>query len=99
MRSYSVIFSEEAETDLIASVQWGIDNWGEEITWKWYFRIKDKIESSLSTIPLAHPRAGENDEYQSEVRQMFVGRYRVLFNIAGKTVRILHVRGPFTGEV
>ena len=98
MRSYSIIFSDEAEADLISSVQWGCNNWGEEMTWKWYRQTRSKINDILSTIPLAQPRVPHNAEFDMEVRQMFIGRYRVLFNVKDQTVRILHVRGRFTGE-
>lgn len=98
MRSYSIIFSDEAEADLISSVQWGYNNWGEEATWKWYRRTRSKIDDILSTIPLAQPMAPDNTEYDVDVRQMLVGRCRVLFNVKDQTVRILHVKGPFTGE-
>ncbi|HET6854351.1 MAG TPA: hypothetical protein VFH46_18765 [Pyrinomonadaceae bacterium] len=30
------------------------------------------------------------------IRHLIVGRYRVLFRVRGRTVTILHVRGPFT---
>lgn len=98
MNAYSVIFSDEAEADLISSVQWGYYNWGEMQTWKWYRETRDRTEQVLGAIPLAQPIAPENDEYTMEVRQMLFGRYRVIFNVKGKEVRILHVRGPFTGE-
>ena len=35
----------------------------------------------------------EDDEFSEEIRQMVVGRYRVLFTIKGRKVHVLHVRG------
>ena len=34
----------------------------------------------------------------TEIRQMIFGRYRILFNIEGDVVNVLHVRGAFGGE-
>ena len=47
--------------------------------------------------PKAFPLAPENDEFSEEIRQMIVGRYRVLFTIKGREVHVLHVRGAFVG--
>ncbi len=33
----------------------------------------------------------EDDEFSGEIRQMVVGRYRVLFTIKGRKVHVLHV--------
>jgi hypothetical protein len=43
--------------------------------------------------------APENDEFVEEIRQMIVGRYRVLFTIQGRKVHVLHVRGAYIGSI
>gem|GEM_PF-6172260 len=46
-------------------------------------------------MPLAWPIGLENIIYAAEIRQMFVGRYWVIFSVDKRTVRILHLRGAF----
>ena len=40
----------------------------------------------------------EDDEFSEEIRQMVVGRYRILFKIKGRKVHVLHVRGAYLGD-
>lgn len=40
--------------------------------------------------------APEDDEFSEEIRQMIVGRYRVLFTIRKHKVHVLHVRGAYS---
>jgi len=56
-------------------------------------RITDSRFHSLSLLPKGFPLAPEDDEFTEEIRQMIVGRYRVLFTIRKHTVHVLHVRG------
>jgi hypothetical protein len=44
-------------------------------------------------MPRGFPIAPEDDEFSEEIRQMIVGRYRVLFTIKKRKVHVLHVRG------
>jgi len=60
-------------------------------------KAQGRIQHSLPYFPLGHPIAPETEDLGFEVRHMIIDRYRVLFEIAGKTVRILHLRGPYTG--
>lgn len=94
MKHYIVVFSENAVSDLSSSIQWGIETWGEELAQEWYSEIKTSILKLLGQFPLSQPIAPDNHEYNVEVRQMVVGRYRVLFTIKGRKVVILHIRGP-----
>jgi plasmid stabilization system protein ParE len=97
MKRFPVIFSRDAVEDLASSIQWGVENWGEENAWHWYRGIRNKIQNQLSFAPSSCPIAPDNDEYEVEVRQMIAGRYRVLFHIGKKEVTILHIKGPYTG--
>jgi hypothetical protein len=38
----------------------------------------------------------ENEEFAPEIRQMVIGRYRILFTIKGRKVHVLHVRGSYS---
>jgi plasmid stabilization system protein ParE len=98
MKPFAVIFSDDAVADLTSSVEWGLENWGDARTWMWYSDLKKKIVLVLSTAPLAQPPAPDGDAYEIEVRQLTVGRYRVLFAISKRVVTILHVRGPYSGS-
>jgi plasmid stabilization system protein ParE len=95
MRRYTVVFSDEAAGEFAASVQWGYENWGEEETWHWYAKIRSSIRDTLSIFPLSHPIAPDSEEYEIEVRQMVIGRYRILYTFDGKRVTILHLTGPY----
>lgn len=97
MKRYSVKFSEDAIAELAASIQWGCETWGEEKAWAWYADTRNSIRQLLSSFPLSQPIAPDNDQYEVEIRQMLVGRYRVLFNVTKTVVTVLHVRGPYTG--
>lgn len=98
MRHYSVTFSEDAAADFAESVAWGVENWGENQAWRWYADIRSSIRQMLSTFPLSQPIARDADEYEVEVRQMNVGRYRVLFTVTATTVTVLRIRGPHRGQ-
>ena len=49
----------------------------------------------LGVVPKGFPLAPENEEFSEEIRQMVVGRYRVLFTIKSRNVHVLHVRGAY----
>ena len=96
MKRYRVEFSHSAESELTESIRWGVANWGEEATIRWARKFRRKITTLLKAAPLAHSIAPEYDLSPVEIRQIVVGRYRALFEIRGRTVNILHIRGPFT---
>jgi plasmid stabilization system protein ParE len=96
MKRYRVEFSDTAESELVDSIIWGITYWGEEHTFRWAREFRKKVETSLESTPLAYPVAPESKWAPVDVRRFIVGRYRVLFEIRGKIVNILHIRGSFT---
>ncbi len=98
MKRYSVVFSHSAEKDIYESFEWGCREWGEEIVRKWAINLKSSLENVLKTFPKSQPIAPESNDLLFEIRQMIVGRYRVLFTIKGDSVQILHVRGAFVIE-
>ena len=95
---FSVEFSDEAVSDLISSLEWGIDNWGERQAFHWYSNIRESVVCVLGRFPLSQPIAPDSEEYEIEVRQMVITRYRILFTIQNKIVTVLHIRGPYAGE-
>ena len=60
--------------------------------------MDELIIKRLSFIPLACPLAPENSDFEFELRQLVVHRYRILFRIFEETVFVLRIRGPFSGE-
>lgn len=98
MDKFTVDLSDTAFEDLDSSFEWGCENWGREQAAKWYFEIKDGIEERLSLSPFGYPIAPDADEYDVEVRQMVISRYHIIFNVDGKKVTVLHIRGPYVGK-
>jgi plasmid stabilization system protein ParE len=96
MTRYRVVFSNEAINDLAASYQWGVEAWGEEAAWYWYTDLKDAVRKLLAAFPESQPIAPDNHEFDVEVRQMLVGRYRILFTFSEKVVTVFQIRGPYT---
>jgi plasmid stabilization system protein ParE len=48
--------------------------------------------ASLTTFPRRLPLAAESASFGREIRQLVQGSYRLLFEIDGNVVRVLHVR-------
>ncbi len=98
MKKYKVIFSQSAENNIYESYEWGCQEWGEEFAIKWAIELKNSVEKILKLFPYSQPIAPESYDVLFEIRQMLVGRYRVLFRIDELTVEILHVKGSFNQE-
>jgi len=62
---------------------------------RWYNGLIDALHS-LADQPRRCPLAPEDNAFDDEIRQLLYGRrhnrFRILFTVHGKTVRILHVR-------
>jgi plasmid stabilization system protein ParE len=99
MKRYRVVIEEPAQADVQRSYDWGCRVWGKAQAQKWIRDLRAAITKQLTTIPTVLPLAPENDEFREEIRQMIVGRYRVLFTIQGRRVHVLHVRGAYIGRV
>jgi len=100
MKRYRVAFLAEAYDDILASYEWGMLNWGEELAQKWLEDLYDIIYSILEISPLGCPVAPDNNEWESEVRMLVFLRYRILFTVLeSEEVIIVRVSGPFTKRV
>jgi len=93
MKRYEVVFEESAQTDVRGSYDWGCHVWGRKQAQRWVRELRTSVSRQLSLVPRGFPLAPENDEFFEEIRQMIVGRYRVLFTIKKRKVHVLHVRG------
>jgi plasmid stabilization system protein ParE len=98
MKRYAVIFEESAQRDVRESYDWGCRAWGKKEARRWVRQLREAVSSQLALIRKGFPLAPENDEFSDEIRQMIVGRYRVLFTIKGRRVHVLHVRGSYVGD-
>lgn len=93
MKAYAVVFEESAQADLRRSYDWGCRVWGKEETQRWVRQLRIAVSKQLSLVPGGFPLAPESEKFSEEIRQMIVGRYRVLFTIRKRKVHVLHVRG------
>jgi plasmid stabilization system protein ParE len=96
MRRYAVVFEESAQADVRESYDWGRRVWGTRKAQQWIRQLRKVVKEQLAIVPKACSLAPEDDEFPEEIRQMVVGRYRVLFTIKGPKVHVLHVRGAFS---
>jgi len=77
----------------------GCRAWGKREAQQWARQLRTAALKPLDVIPKAFPLAPEDDEFSEEIRQMVVGRYRVLFTIKGRRVHVLHFRGAYVGAI
>lgn len=95
MKRYEVIIEDSAQENVRESYDWGCRAWGKQQAQDWVRQLRTAVFKQLGVVPKAFPLAPENDEFSEEIRQMIVGRYRVLFTIRGRKVHVLHVRGAY----
>lgn len=95
MKRYTVVFEKSAQLDVRESYDWGCRRWDEKEAKRWIRKLRTAVSRQLSLVPKGFALAPEDDEFAEEIRQMIVGRYRVLFTIKGSRVHVLHVRGPY----
>lgn len=97
MKRYVVVFEATAQADVSRSYDWGCHVWGKREADRWARGLRTAVLRQLSIVPKGFPLAPENDEFSEDIRQLVVGRYRVLFTIKKGRVHVLHVRGPHVG--
>ena len=99
MKRFAVVFEESAQADVRESYEWGCRVWGKREAQQWVRQLRTAISKQLAVVPKAFPLAPEDDELSEEIRQMVVGRYRLLFTIKGRKVHVLHIRGAYVGTL
>jgi len=99
MKRYLVIFEDSAQLGVRESYDWGCRVWGKREGQRWVRQLRTAVSQQLSVVPRGFPAAPEDDEFSEEIRQMVVGRYRVLFTIKGRKVHVLHVRGAYVRQI
>jgi plasmid stabilization system protein ParE len=78
------------------SYDWGCRVWGKREAQNWVRQLRTAVSQQLAVVPKGSPLAPEDEEFSEEIRQMVMGRYRVLFTIKGRRVHVLHVREPLS---
>ena len=78
MKRYVVVFEESAQIDVRGSYDWGCRTWGKKEAQRWVRELRAAVLNQLALIPKAFPPAPEDEEFSEEIRQMVVGRYRVI---------------------
>jgi plasmid stabilization system protein ParE len=99
MKRYAVVFEDSSQADVRESYDWGCRVWGKREAQNWVRQLRTAVSQQLAVVPKAFPLAPEDDEFAEEIRQMVIGRYRVLFTIRDRKVHVLHVRGPYADPV
>ena len=79
MKRYAVVFEESAQADVRDSYEWGCRVWGKREAQQWVRQLRTAVSLQLAIVPKGFALAPEDDEFLEEIRQMVVGRYRVLF--------------------
>lgn len=87
---FSVIIQPTAEDDLENAYLY-IAQESPKNALNWFSQMQSEIRS-LETLPFRCPLAPENNVFDQEIRQLIVGKYRVLFTVQSPYVHILHVR-------
>ncbi|MEP6944867.1 MAG: type II toxin-antitoxin system RelE/ParE family toxin [Acidobacteriota bacterium] len=98
MKKFRIEFADEAKLDFAKSYDWGKRNWGQASATRWYREVRAKVREILGHFPLSQSVAPESSELDQELRQMIFRRYRVIYEIDGRTVRILHLKGPSAAD-
>jgi plasmid stabilization system protein ParE len=96
MSKFSVVLNSEAERDILDAYEWGVRNWGNQPAEKWVRGLYDAIFDRLKKFPKSCSIARESADADREIRQLVLGRYRVLFEIRSNEVIVLHVRGSYS---
>ena len=98
MKKYSVTITRSAQADIIDSFLCCCHEWGREAANGWAAELRSTIKQRLSSHPMSCPLAPDRDLSEPDIRQLIIGRYRVLFEIIESRVRVLNVRGAFKGN-
>src|SRR5689334_18066355 len=94
-KKYILTVHPDAEIDIDSSYKWGCRRWGPKNAKAWVRELRHAIVTRLTATPLSCSIAPESEDLGIPVRQLILGRYRVLFLVEKKTVTILHVRGSY----
>jgi len=90
---YRIEISPEAVADAEEAYLWLCTGFPSSAA-RWFNGLLDAV-NSLERFPARCSLAPENSAFRAEIRQLLYGErthvYRVLFTVAGKTVRVLRI--------
>ncbi len=89
--TYAAVVESSARQDIDDAYRWMAQNISPESGALWYLDIYGAMDS-LKNFPARCGLAIENQFFKEEIRQLICGKYRILFEIDGEIVRVLHVR-------
>jgi len=89
--TYAVVVESSAGKNLDDAFGWMVTNISTESATLWYLEIHGAMDS-LKDFAARCGLAIENQFFKEEIRQLICGKYRILFEIDGEMVRVLHVR-------
>jgi len=95
-KKYILTVHPNAESDIESSFQWGYRRWGRKKAMAWVRELRNVIVNRLTSTPLSGSIAPESEELGIQIRQLVLGRYRILYIVDKKTVTVLHVRGSYS---
>src|SRR5258708_35946554 len=95
MPKYDVFFTPSADEEVLKSYEWGIRAWGQPAANVWLMDLYESVIRRLRQFPLSCPISPESRKVEKEIRNMVLGRYRVLFQVKEKKVIVFRVKGPF----
>ena len=81
----------EAIVEIDRILSWLIQEASERVAANWYAGLVQSL-SSLRRHPGRCPVARENEYFEEEIRCLMYGKYRLLFDVSDRTVRVLHIR-------
>src|SRR5688572_12480456 len=87
---YEIDIRDSALEDLDLARRW-ISRRSPSRAESWLNGARAAIEA-LRSFPRRCPLAPENDAFDLEIRQSLYGEYRILFNVEGDVVRVVHVQ-------
>ena len=92
---YTVEITETAEVELDEAYRWIRDEYSPEYAVRWCAGLLDAADT-LETFPERCAVAPESEILGRDIRQLIHGKrrraYRILFEVQGRTVYILHIR-------
>ena len=87
---YGVEFTEQAEAEAYEAYAWIAEESPANAA-RWYHGLLEAI-NSLVSMPKRCGLAPEDEVFEEDIRQLLYGKYRVLFQVVGQTVYVLHIR-------
>ena len=92
---FTVRYARRAVEDREAAYQWFVANYSSEYALRWLRGITEAIET-LKREADRYPRAAEDERLSFDVFELLYGpkrnKHRVLFEIVGEDVIVLHIR-------